>query len=770
MAAVLLVAASGALAATVWVSTFTVTNTSDSGAGSLRQAIRDANGHQGKDRITFGVFNVGGYAITPVTDLPEITDPVTIDGYSEPGAQRATAQAPAILKVAIDGANTSWGLSVRTDGAEIYGLVIYQASGPVADGEVCVNDGICVVGDNNVIAGNYIGVDHAGLFPIPNRGEGIELTGDGNIIGGASVGDRNLISANDNDGVDLAGVGNRVEGNWIGIDAIGGTLGNGQDGVSVSGGAKVADGNVIAGNVISGNLGDAVSVDGDDNTVLDNLIGTNAAGNAGIGNGGDGVALFGDRNQVDGNVIAGNDVGVSINELGSANTVRGNKIGTNAAGNAQLPNDTGVYIEGSENTIGGPGVGEGNLISGNNDDGIEIEDPNDGTATGNRLLGNLIGTRLNGAMALSNGDNGVQVNAEGENWVGGSQPGAGNVISANANDGISVWGGNTRIEGNRIGTNAAGTAALGNLDDGVHLRNTGWVGGSQPGAGNLISANTAAGIYLSGTTGVQVLGNKIGTNAAGVAGLGNGGAGILLGGADTSLVGGAEPGAGNVISANAGDGVAIDFGAAGNQILGNAIGTNANGTMNLANAGSGIRVYSGDGNRIGTDGASGRMNTIAHNGGDGVTIDAGTNNAVTGNSIFDNAGLGIDLIPVNVTANDGAPDSDAGPNDLQNHPVIFTAVTTPVATTITWSVDTMPLTQYRVEFFANGACDGSGHGEGRKFLGATLATTDANGKAAGITQTANTFAGASVVATATLVPGGTVLGSTSEFSACLLVQ
>src|SRR5439155_18717520 len=148
----------------------------------------------------------------------------------------------------------------------------------------------------------------------------------------------------------------------------------------------------------------------------------------------------------------------------------------------------------TENTIGATAAAARNLISGNAVAGIYIH----GTGTnGNLVQGNYIGTDETGTSAVSN-EAGVQMEDGSLNVIGGAVAGAGNVISGNRDDGVDFIGGaNNTVSGNRIGTNAAGTAALGNGAQGVALGfgatgNT--VGGAIVAARNLISGNRQAGV------------------------------------------------------------------------------------------------------------------------------------------------------------------------------------------------------------------------------------------------------------------------------------
>ena len=234
-------------------------------------------------------------------------------------------------------------------------------------------------------------------------------------------------------------------------------------------------------------------------------------------------------------------------------------------------------------------------------------------------------------------------------------------------------------------------------------------------------------------------GNYIGTNTIGgtVAGSANVGVDIASG-ASGNTIGGTASGAGNVIARNI---VGVDLhetGTTGNVVQGNFIGTNAAGATGLGNANVGVDIASGaSGNTIGGT-ASGAGNVIARNGGAGPNgagvnvgnnpTDTSINNAILANSIVSNAGLGIDLGNDGVTLDtSGGP--HAGPNHLQNFPVLTSAVVVGGTTTIAGTLNSTPNATFTVQFFANAASDPSGFGEGQQYLGQTGVTTDGSGNA-----------------------------------------
>ena len=332
-------------------------------------------------------------------------------------------------------------------------------------------------------------------------------------------------------------------------------------------------------------------------------------------------------------------------------------------------------------------------------------------------------------------------------------------------------GGNV-IEGNFIGTDVTGMIDLGNALDGVKIfsdASDSTIGGTTAEARNIISGNDNVGVFINFTTGTIVQGNFIGTDVTGTVGLGNAFHGVVIQESSGTTVGGTAPGARNVISGNNHLGVSIRGSTSTDNILqGNYIGTDVTGAVGLANSFYGVFLEASPANNtIGGTGI-GAGNTIAFNGAAGVVLllDVGTGNAILSNAIFSNGNLGIDLIDpfgiTGVTANDPG-DGDTGPNNRQNFPVLMSAVTGGSPIVIGGTLDSAASTNFRVEFFANSACDPSGNGEGETFLGAATATTDAGGSADfSVLLTKAVSVGAAITATAT-DPNN----NTSEFSACI---
>jgi hypothetical protein len=508
----------------------------------------------------------------------------------------------------------------------------------------------------------------------------------------------------------------------------------------------------------------------DSNVIQGNYLGIAADGTTARPNSRGIVLDNSSNNMIGGPTAAARNV-ISANQSsaivigGNSNVIQGNLVGTNAAGTVARPNVAGVSIENAQSTanlIGGAAPGAGNLLSANQWGVLS-------SGTGTKIQGNLIGTDITGTLKIPN-STGVQ--ALGPNTlVGGLTPGERNVISGNQGDGVYIKGAGSKVQGNYIGTDITGTLALGNNGNGVVAGDSALIGGTVPEARNIIAANGGFGNialgYNNSGSAATVQGNYIGTDVTGTRALGSSTGGSIAGIAiltNNNVVGGLVVGARNVISGNS---IGIQLGGffssapIGNLIQGNFIGVNALGTGPLPNTQQGISISEAVNNTIGgTQSQAG--NKIAFNGGAGVTISAGNGNgnAIRGNAIFSNNGLGIDLGLNGVTAND-ANDGDTGPNQLQNFPVLTSVLSTNNNTTIQGSLNSLPNTTFQIDCYSNVAVDPSGNGEGAQFFNTTSVNTDANGNATiNVTFPDVLPVGRVVTATAT-DPNG----NTSEFSA-----
>ena len=404
---------------------------------------------------------------------------------------------------------------------------------------------------------------------------------------------------------------------------------------------------------------------------------------------------------------------------------------------------------------------------------------------GNHVEGCYIGTDATGSSGTNSRGNAIGVGSA-NNVIGGTTANTRNVL-VSADGGISIFGpGNgNQVLGNYIAINAAGDAALPGFQGIFVGTSNNVIGGTTPGARNVIGGGEHSGIIIQpggafATSGNVVQGNYIGTNASGNAALGFVNYGIVIfNSSSNNVIGGTAPGAGNVISGN-GWGFTIDGLNAGsgkptgNILQGNFIGVGADGSTPVPNRVQGLRISECLNTTIGGD-APGAGNVIAFNGPSeqiGVNgielIGDGTKGvSIRGNSIYSNGRLGIDISPSGVTPND-AGDVDGGANNRQNFPVITSVVSTANQTTITGTLNSTPNTTFILDFYANAVCDASGNGEGAKpfALNPAPVITDANGNAS-----------FNIIVPTTLPPGRILTatatdpsGNTSEFSACSSTQ
>jgi CSLREA domain-containing protein len=589
-----------------------------------------------------------------------------------------------------------------------------------------VGHGILVDGKYAIVEGNFIGTDIDGLLAIGNQQDGVHVTADSARIGGLDAGARNLISGNGDDGVELADTSNAVIGNYIGTDISGTAAIPNAWGVFIT-----ADRNTVGivhpdgGNLISGNTNHGILVNSliappvpEGNTVFANRIGTDAGGTTALANGMHGISDWGKGTIVGApgehglNVISGNgESGIHVATVASFTEITGNLIGTDATGLLDVGNTLdGIEVLGEHVYIGGAaGTPEGNVISGNGSNGVDVQ------TTGNycEIFGNLIGVDRGGNFAIPNltgidmrGDNGT---------IGG--PGVWNVVSGQFY-GIYVSSdvSDLNIMGNRIGTDATGNFAIPNgtgmYTDGTSVN----IGESNPALRNVISGNTSDGIRIGGSAvSTTIVNNFIGTTIAGAGPLPNGWHGISGGGDDT-VIGGDVDGLTNLIAYNVQDGIHIDTTPSSVSILRNAI--HSNGEL-------GIDLFGGTEN----------ADDVTEN--DDKDPDSGPNALQNYPTI---------ATPL-VNPGGGA------------------------ATPITINLNSLPNSTFRVEVFRSSTADPSGYGEGQEFIGAGTISTDANGDGSdtGGLPISDAPIGSWITATATRVVSS-VYEETSEFSPAIQIE
>src|SRR6266480_3020140 len=450
----------------------------------------------------------------------------------------------------------------------------------------------------------------------------------------------------------------------------------------------------------------------------------------------------------------------------SANTLA---VGDNAQLRIQLD---GTTTAGNGLAFGPPGGSTvRGLIINNYQVGISLSLGFQNGSSNNLIEGNFIGVDATGTTAVAT-STAVGTESSTSNAIGGTTPAARNVLCGTSNAVDLKFSNNNIVQGNYIGVSAAGTAGLAS-GTGILIQqnsSSNIIGGTVTGAGNIIGAFSLAGINVSSAPNNIIQGNRIGTNAAGTSGLGGGTHGFTIGSSTGTQIGGTAAGAGNLISGASGDGMTVNL-SPGTVIQGNLIGTDVTGTVAIPNGNAGVDIINAggasNGSMIGGT-AFGAGNIIAFNGTHGVVIASGnTQWPILRNSIFSNVGLGITLggrpddLSATPTLND-AGDGDTGPNNLQNYPVIESVSSSGGMTTVSGKLNSAANTTYRIEFFANDAIDPTGFGEGDTFVRSTNATTNASGDASFNVSFPQIGADQRVTATAT-DPNN----NTSEFSAAI---
>jgi len=607
--------------------TFIVTNTLNAGPGSLRAAIATANSTVGADTIAFDIPGPGPHTISPLSALPAINEKVTIDGSTEPDF----AGTPIIELSGNLAGNGVNGLVVNANETIVRWLNINQFRG----------SGIRLQADGSFIQANVIGLTSGGI-PAGNNVDGVTVLpgSENNRIGTVGLG--NQISGNRRSGITLTGAGttgNLVLGNVIGANTIRSLgAGNGLGVWIVNGAASNSMGGTAVGtrNIISGNVASGVAITGagtNSNALRGNWIGVDAVNGLNrVGNGAHGVwiangassTIVGGPSAEARNVISGNGgSGVQIEKSGTSNnTVFGNYIGLGADGATSIGNSHGVtLVDGAtNNVIGGTLPGSSNTISGNLNQGVVIQGA--GTSN-NRVEKNRIGTNPAGNLERGNGANGVRIfDGASNNTIGGSTNATRNLISGNANGGVSLAGSgtsNNTVIRNYIGTDVAGTAAIPN-EFGAFIE---FNASENTFANNVVSGNIFGGFLLGGAVHDNILrGNIIGLNAAGDAVIPAASAsanGIFIGQFCTNnVIGGSTAADRNIISGFGGDGIEMEGNT--NRLQGNYIGTDVTGAIDLGNGDDGIRIRSSL-NQIGGT-APGERNVVSGNNGSGIQMDA----------------------------------------------------------------------------------------------------------------------------------------------------
>jgi parallel beta-helix repeat protein len=683
----------------------TIVNTNDAGQGSLRQFILNSNllSNTGLDQVDnpsdgaldpvagvesaiFMIAGAGPHIINLVSALPNITSADTaLDGSTQSGAS-CTAN-NRILKVGLDGTSagaTISGITVDAANVTIRGL----AMGKFTDAGITGTANA----DNFKLTCSNIGLAVDGVTAAMNGTHGVYIkAGATNLtIGGSSDNDRNIIANNYRDGVRLEGVTNAIiERNYLGLTASGTTArSNNQEGSSYAGLSVNAASNTIAirNNVISGNdmttgvppvvnvstgirLEAATAATANKNiTIVGNLIGTTPAGTTALANSGYGIYIkystditVGGTTVADRNIISGNGKDAINTRIGTARlSILGNYIGTDINGSVAIPNTDNGIFLADSSTVT---IGNSTSAGRNIISANKLSGIRNSTSTGTVIAGNYVGLDITGKLNLGNTLHGIYVQNSANVKVGGSALVDRNVVAANKTIGIFITGAtsNTRIENNLVGLATDGDTAMGNTQAGIELSGT-------SGAvvhNNIVSANKTRGVHLiNSATSTTISNNTIGLNEAGTTKRGNGYFGIDVDPPASNLAI-----TGNIISGNTKHGINFITGSTaaitGNTVTNNWIGLGKDGVTALGNTESGIRIEGANGIVVGGAGTN-ESNIIAYNGTDGISIlgNNSINNTISRNAIYGNTGLGIDLDDNDVTLNDGVTIASTGNKGL----------------------------------------------------------------------------------------------------------
>lgn len=418
--------------------------------------------------------------------------------------------------------------------------------------------------------------------------------------------------------------------------------------------------------------------------------------------------------------------GIQIYGSGSHhNSVLGCYLGCNHDATIRKGNYNAIeIISGAyQNQVGGCNENERNIVSGNEYAGIRISD-----AHYNLIINNFVGVNRTGTAELHNYDGITIEGAATYNQIGGDSSCERNITSGNIAYGIDIFGvgckGNV-IQGNFIGTDVTGSYAIPNtygllFDDRSHQN---IVGGYNPGEGNLISGNTAFGAYFynNGTNSNSLICNKIGTDITGTYAIPNE-TGVHIDGCTyANLIDG------NLISGNLANGITLfatytDY----NTIIRNKIGTDVTGTLPLGNGKQGILITQGSANNT-IGGSIENANIIAYNKKNGIKIESenSDHNLISCNTIYSNFYLGIELYPIDGINTNDLGDSDLGPNDLLNSPVITNIIYNGSQATLQGQIDVFSPTSTKIEIY-KALKNSNYYSEGKEYLGFVYPNSSGN--------------------------------------------
>lgn len=724
-----------------------VTNTNDSGAGSLRNAVIFANTKANADTISFNIPGAGPHTIALFSALPDLTaNGMVIDGSTQSGTQCRDLWLGNghDLRVNVRGNGGFDGFRLAGANQVVRGLSVTSFDQAIR---------LLPISNNATVECNYLGLLANGSSSGNNRG--VWVSGASARIGGTEAGQGNVISANAVAGVLTVNgsTDTAIRGNFIGTDVIG--LSARANGTAINNYNGTATWRDITRNLIAGNNGSAgIALETDDRItpsdgqirIQANIIGANRSATALLRNGGEGIlfdansitgVLIGGTGSTEGNTITGNDDGIDLRSVSNVR-IRGNSLVVSGARGINLNNVSMVEI-------GGTSIGQGNSIGGNGTDGIYATN----SSSGLTIYGNLIQPVTLAGSSYANGGHGIWLDRTSNVTIGDGTASGRNVIGGNRRRGIqgSDTNSGVTINGNYIGTNASGNAAV--------------INGQNEGASRKDAISFDGGTNFSN---LAILNNVIGGyEAALIEAWGSTGNGLTIQG---NSIGVGANGSAQIVSANTEDLVYLGGGGSySNVLIGGSIAGQGN-TIAFSNR-SGIRLETG-GSNIQVLG-----NTIRNNTRNGIYLVNTTRAALVSNRIFANGLIGIDLGENGVTAND-AGDGDTGSNEFLNFPQIVSArVLSGNRLQYNLRLDAPAAASgYRIEFFANATADPTGFGEGERYLGHVDVTHGGGTQSYTGTLAAQASLGLGdhVSTTTTRRTAGGTWDITSEFSAVATAQ
>ncbi|MBK8286800.1 MAG: CSLREA domain-containing protein [Ahniella sp.] len=772
---------------------------------SLREAIVAANVAPGTNRIIFNIPGTGPHTIVlGVTGLPAITAPIDLNGLSQPGSLGNTTDGPgnlAVRQIVLSAPS----LSSNTD------LMVFAAGAQASTISGIAFKDINSAGGNLLsiqttditVLGCSFGLDATGNVDGGSNGlAALEVTGDSNNIGGTSASSR-LQFGGTTLAMFISGQNNVVNNITVGLDSNGSPTVpiTGSLSIVVNGPNNIFDSTPQSPNRIFGNVGKGIRIasdqtgnrirttlfQGNGGIAIDNLTGAdpvsgitpNDANDADTGANGlqnhpvitlaerspDGTGTI--QGTLSTNPVNGTSYSVDVFHSASAGP-SGNGQGSTLLGTVQVSvNSSGIGTF-ALNPVGLPVGGFVSATATRNTVPLDTSEFSPAVSLNNAALV-VVNTNLSGAGSLSNaivtantqpGADRIHFNIAGiePHRIDAGPDGLPPIVSEVFIDGTTQEGfanNNSTTGFNGVITIEVAATAMTAAEhvfqfaagsDNSRIRGLSIFRSAGPG--------TANGIQVQSASGVDFDANIIGADATGNTGSGFGTALGYGSGADAGRVGGATLNLRNLFTNNSNDLII-----SGDDVVvqANSFGRRRNGTVSPVDAGVAIAVFGGNA-EIG--GLASRRNLVAGHE-IGVLIQSGGSAEISRNVITDMSGLAIDLAPLGPNPND-EDDADAGPNDLQNHPVIISASTSGGVTQVTGRLNSVPSADFRIELFAAEE-NASGFAEATQLVGETSVTTDTNGDVSfSVTVNPALTLGTKVTASATAT--SSLPGITSELS------